>query len=153
MKALLFSVVATMVLGGVAQARPAARVNTNAEAVLAPLREAATTCFAETVMSNPKATRLAQEGRWVEAAGVIGFVCRPEVANMMRTHDRLYGRGTGERYFEGPYARHLDKALAERLEPMLTRKSVASAEPPADKTLVSDHPTEAEATAGGDAVH
>ena len=47
-----------------------------------PIREAATACFVETVVSNPKAMRLARDGRWYEAAGVTGFLCRPEVDRM-----------------------------------------------------------------------
>ena len=109
-----------------------------AEAVLAPLRNAATDCFAETVMANPRATAHARAGRWYEAAGVIGFLCRPEVAALIGTHDRLYGKKTGERYFKTGYARHLDRQLAERLQPLLERKTVASAEPPAEKASAAD---------------
>lgn len=120
-----------------AEARPQRAVKApdraEAESVMSPLRQAATDCFAETVMSNPKAIREARAGHWYEAASVTGFLCRPEVAAMIQTHDRLFGAKTGERYFKGAYAKHLDKQLAERLQPMLERKAVASAEPPAEK--------------------
>ncbi len=106
------------------------------------LEEAATACFVETVVSNPKAMRLARDGRWYEAAGVTGFLCRPEVDRMAVAHDRIYGRGTGARYFKGAYARHLDKQLAARLQPLLETKAVASAEPPAEKAALSDGPAE-----------
>ncbi|WP_375455096.1 hypothetical protein [uncultured Methylobacterium sp.] len=105
----------------------------DADAILAPLQQAATDCFAETVMANPGAVAHARAGRWFQAAGVIGFLCRPEVDAMVAAHDRLHGRGTGDRYFKGAYARHLDAQLALRLQPLLERKTVASAEPPADK--------------------
>ena len=110
----------------------------DAEKVMAPLRQAATDCFAETVMANPKAIAHARAGRWYEAAGVIGFLCRPEVAAMIQAHDRLHGSKTGERYFKGAYAKHLDQQLAERLQPMLERKAVASAEPPPEKASAED---------------
>lgn len=113
-----------------------------AEKVMAPLRQAATDCFAETVMSNPKAIREARAGKWYEAASVTGFLCRPEVAAMIQAHDRLFGPRTGERYFKGAYAHHLDKQLAERLQPMLERKAVASAEPPAEKAAEDPAPAE-----------
>jgi hypothetical protein len=111
---------------------------------MAPLEQAATDCFAETVMANPKAMRLAKDGRWYDAAGVIGFLCRPEVSRMVQAHDRLYGKGTGDRYFKGAYAHHLDKQLEARLQPLLETKTVASAEPPVEKAVVAE-PTESPA--------
>nr|WP_238243598.1 hypothetical protein [Methylobacterium iners] len=96
---------------------------------MAPLEKAATDCFAETVVANPGAMAHARAGRWYQAAGVIGFLCRPEVDAMIRAHDRIYGRGTGDRYFKNAYARHLDRELAGRLQPMLERKAYANAEP------------------------
>ncbi len=140
MKAVLLSGLAVALATSAVEARPAARqhVPGTPHAVLAPLEEAATACFAETVMSNPKAMRLAREARWFEAAGVIGFLCRPEVQRMAVAHDQIYGRGTGERFFKGAYGRHLDKQLAARLQPLLETKSVASAEPPAEKAALTD---------------
>lgn len=133
MKALLLTGLAVIVTAGAVDARPAARVPGKPHPVMIPLEEAATNCFAETVLANPKATGLAKAGHWYEAAGVIGFLCRPEVERMAQGHDRLYGAGTGARYFKGAYARHLDKQLALRLQPLLEPKTVASADTP-DKT-------------------
>ncbi|MDP4022175.1 hypothetical protein Q8W71_06045 [Methylobacterium sp. NEAU 140] len=144
MKTPLLATLAALALVSTAQARPhkhpakPAPSPAETERVMAPLRTAATDCFADTVMANPKATRLARAGRWYEAAGVTGFLCRPEVDAMIQTHDRLFGAKTGARYFKGAYARHLDKQLAERLQPMLERKAVASAEPPAEKVSSED---------------
>ncbi|KQP42508.1 hypothetical protein ASF49_01245 [Methylobacterium sp. Leaf104] len=137
MKALLFGALVTT-LGWGAAAEAAGRNPAQPHAVMSPLERAATECFAETVLSNPAATRHARAGRWYEAAGITGFLCRPEVDAMIQAHDRLYGRGTGTRYFQNAYTRHLGQQLAERLQPMLERKSVASAEPPADKAEVQD---------------
>ncbi|MCJ2133980.1 hypothetical protein MKK69_07825 [Methylobacterium sp. J-026] len=139
MKTSILASLSVLVLVSTAQARPhrhptGPTVNpVEAETVLEPLRQAATACFADTVLSNPKATAEARAGRWYEAVGITGFLCRPEVAAMIQAHDRLYGPKTGERYFKGAYAKHLDQQLAERLQPMLAHKAVASAEPPADK--------------------
>ncbi len=137
MKALLFGALAmTFGLGSVAVA--AGRNPVQPHAVMSPLEKAATDCFAETVLSNPAATRHARAARWYEAASVTGFLCRPEVDAMIRAHDQLYGRGTGTRYFQNAYTRHLGRELAERLQPMLERKAMASAEPPADKGDASE---------------
>lgn len=138
MKTALLGSLAVLALVSAAEARP--RQRPDAEATLAPLRQAATDCFAETVMANPGAMNHARAGRWYQAAGVIGFLCRPEVDAMVLAHDRLFGSGTGERYFKSAYARHLDQQLAARIQPMLERKAVASAEPPVDKTVAEDEP-------------
>ena len=141
MKNLLLATLAVLVLVPAAQARPHRQPSRPAvdveaaEKVLTPLRQAATECFADTVLSNPKATAEARAGHWYEAVGITGFLCRPEVAAMIQAHDRIYGRKTGERYFKGAYVKHLDQQLAQRLEPMLTRKAVASAEPPPEKAV------------------
>ncbi|MCJ2071623.1 hypothetical protein MKK75_22950 [Methylobacterium sp. J-030] len=141
MKTSILASLCVVLLVSTAQARPhrhpaVPTVNqAEAETVLAPLRQAATACFADTVLSNPKATAEARAGRWYEAVGITGFLCRPEVAAMIQAHDRIYGPKTGERYFKGAYAKHLDQQLAERLQPMLTHKTVASAEPPAEKSV------------------
>ncbi|MCJ2053627.1 hypothetical protein [Methylobacterium sp. J-070] len=139
MKTSILATLAVLVLVPTAQARPQrhpakpAVDAAAAEKVLGPLRQAATECFADTVLTNPKATAEARAGRWYQAAGITGFLCRPEVAAMIQAHDRIYGSKTGERYFKTAYAKHLDQQLAQRLEPMLARKAVASAEPPVDK--------------------
>lgn len=135
MKTALLGSLAVLALVSAVEAKPRAKspAKADAEAALAPLRQAATDCFAETVMANPGAMNHARAGRWYQAAGVIGFLCRPEVDAMVMAHDRAYGPGTGDRYFKGAYARHLDRQLAARLQPMLERKAVASAEPPAEK--------------------
>lgn len=144
MKTPILATLTVLALISTAQARPhkhpatPARNPVEAEKVMAPLRQAATDCFAETVMTNPKAIAHARAGRWYEAAGVTGFLCRPEVGAMIQAHDRLFGAKSGERYFKSAYARHLDRQLAERLKPMLERKAVASAEPPPEKASAED---------------
>ena len=149
MKALLVSAFAVAFLSSAVEARPLHRFpspSNNAHPVMAPLEEAATNCFAETVMANPKAMNLAKSGHWYEAAGVIGFLCRPEVSRMVAAHDNIYGRGTGDRYFKKAYARRLDKQLATRLQPVLETKAVASADAPIEKAVMSGGAVEADAS-------
>lgn len=136
MRLVLSSAFLAMALLASAEAAP--RVPGSAHAVLLPLEQAATACFAETVAANPRGLTLARAGRWYEAASVTGFLCRPEVDAMVNAHDRVYGRGTGSRYFKGAYAQHLGQQLAERLQPLLERKAVASAEPGAEKASLTE---------------
>lgn len=98
-------------------------------AALVPVERAATDCFAETIGNNAAALAHARTGHWYEAAGVIGFLCRPEVEAMMRAHDARYGEGAGWRYFRGAYTRHLGRELEGRLAPLLRTQSVATAAP------------------------
>lgn len=141
MKAVLCSVLFAVTLTGSAMAAP--RIPGSAHAVLLPLEQAATECFSDTVASNPRSLSLARAGRWYEAAAVTGFLCRPEVDAMVAAHDRIYGRGTGTRYFKSAYAMHLGQQLAERLQPMLERRAVASAEPGAEKASLAEPDGEA----------
>lgn len=143
MKAFLLGAL-SLTLGTVAVAHAATHTPGQPHAVLTPLEVAATDCFAETVMANPAAMTHARAGRWYEAAGVIGFLCRPEVDAMVRAHDALYGRGTGERFFKTAYTRHLGRELATRLQPMLERKDVATAEPAAEKASLVEAGDKAE---------
>ncbi|NEU12323.1 hypothetical protein G3T14_09270 [Methylobacterium sp. BTF04] len=136
MKALLLG--ALVMTLGIGTADAAGRSPTDPHAVMTPLVEAATECFADTVMANPAAMGHARAGRWYEAAGIIGFLCRPEVDAMIVAHDHLFGRGSGNRYFKTAYTRHLGQELAARLQPMLERKAVASAEPPVEKASLND---------------
>lgn len=136
MRASLFgALIAT--IGLVTAAEAASRKPADAKVVLEPLRLAATRCFAETVLANPKAVALARAGHWYEAAGIAGFLCRPEVDAMVQAHDRLYGPGSGNQYFELRYTEQLGRDLAAQLRPMLERKSVANAAP-VEEASVSD---------------
>ncbi|WP_157080898.1 hypothetical protein [Methylobacterium variabile] len=137
MRALLYGAICTLAAVELAAAaHPAAAAPVpraeHRRAVLAPLEQAATDCFAETIGNNPAALAHARAGRWYEAASVIGFLCRPEVDAMTKARDHLDGRGAGGRYFTGPYTRHLGQELARRLEPVLATTAVANAEPRAD---------------------
>ncbi|WP_425463688.1 hypothetical protein [Methylobacterium oryzihabitans] len=120
----------TACLGTAAQAREPVR--TERRAALAQREEAATACFADTIGNNPAALAHARAARWYEAAGIIGFLCRPEVDAMAQAYDAIHGRGSGGRYFTGAYARNLGRDLATRLKPLLETTTVAHAEPRPD---------------------
>lgn len=113
------------------EASPAKPTFTNAQTTLAHLEKASTDCFAEAVLANPAAKAHANAGRWYEAAGVIGFICRHEADRMMRARDAIQGPGAGHRFFRTVYAKRLDRDLAVRLRPWLELQVVAIAEPPA----------------------
>ena len=121
----LTTLCATISLGEASQARP---IIGHTQTALTQLEKASTACFAEAVLANPAAMAHAKAGRWYEAAGVIGFICRQDVDAMMMAQDALHGPGAGQRYFRTAYAKRLDRDLAARLRPWLERQSVASAD-------------------------
>ena len=125
----LLGVLATLcATGSLVEASPAKLPIAHAQTALAHLEKASTDCFAEAVLANPAAMAHAKAGRWYEAAGVIGFICRREVDAMMQARDAVHGPGAGHRFFRQAYAKRLDRDLAARLRPWLERQSVATAE-------------------------
>ena len=127
MKALITGALLAVALLTSAQAKTPLRQSSSALARAS--EQAATACFAETIAANPRATALARAGRWYEAAGITGFLCRPEVDAMIMAHDGLHGSGTGSRYFQATYIKDLGRELASRLQPMLRAETEANAEP------------------------
>ena len=142
MKVLLTGPLLAVALLTSAQARTPMRERS--PALARTFEQAATTCFAETIAANPRAMALARASRWYEAAGVTGFLCRPEVDALILAHDGLHGSGTGSRYFQTTYIKHLGGELATRLQPMLRDETLANAEPSIEKASLID--------AGADAV-
>ena len=114
--------------GSLVEASPARLTVAHTERALVDLERASTDCFAEAVLANPAALVHAKAGRWYQAAGVIGFICRQDVDEMMMVHDALHGPGAGHRFFRNAYAKRLDRDLADRLRPWLERQSVANTE-------------------------
>jgi hypothetical protein len=133
MHRLAAAALAVAALTQAAEARPGpARTSAAAEMAgrLSGLEERATACFAETILSNAAALRAARSGRWYEAAGVVGFLCRPEAGEVMRARDAMERRaGAGERYFRQVYVRRLADALSRRIGGAVAVTAVASAEP------------------------
>lgn len=120
------------VSGSLSEAGSQRQSSDQAQSGLAQLETAAADCFAEAVLSNPAALAHARAGRWYQAAGVSGVICRRDVARMIEARDAMQGPGTGERFFRTVYVRHLDRTLAARLRPWLDQQSFAKVEAPAD---------------------
>lgn len=141
MKASLTGALLAVALVTSAQAKTPLRQSSSALARTS--EQAATACFAETIAANPRAMALAKASRWYEAAGVTGFLCRPEVDALILAHNGFHGSGTGSRYFQTTYIKHLGCELASRLQPMLTAGTLANAEPSVEKASLTDVTAEA----------
>lgn len=93
-----------------------------------PYVRAATDCIARSILAAPEATRLARIGQWNDAvfAGPKNY-CQSEISALVGTHDQLYGAGTGQPFFIGPYFSDLARALGTRLRPEFERLAAADA--------------------------
>jgi hypothetical protein len=84
-------------------AAPPSRTDQQKSATLRRLIHSATECVARTVAADP---RLQQS---INSADVTALIvdsmssCVDDVRAMIDAHDRLYGEGSGETFFMGPY--------------------------------------------------
>lgn len=86
------------------------------EAVLRPLMHIATDCVAHAVAANPKFTisMAAADLNVLIVASMEG--CIEPMRAMIDAHDRLYGQGTGEAFFVGPYLDVLPSAVTRQVK-------------------------------------
>lgn len=80
-------------------------------AVVRPLVHSATECIARRVSTDPRFVTLAQAGEVNELIVESVPSCVDAVRQMMEAHDRLFGEGTGETFFMGPYLDALPAAI------------------------------------------
>lgn len=80
-------------------------------AVLRPLVSSVTSCIARSVSADPRFPVLAPAGDVNEL--IVNSVphCLNAVQTMIDTYDRLFGAGSGENYFFGPFLDELPSAV------------------------------------------
>ena len=86
------------------------------DAAIRPLVSSATECIARTVSADP---RLDMAIRSVEFNNLIVEsvpYCVDALRSMIDAYDRLYGEGTGETFFMGPYLEGLPEAVTTRVK-------------------------------------
>lgn len=89
-----------------------------------PYIRAATDCYANTIAANTTALDIAREGRWHDAIRATGDACNSLAGQMVRTHDQIYGSGTGLPFYQGPYLEDLPRAISARLKDVIARRNV-----------------------------
>lgn len=94
--------------------------------VLVPTVRASTDCIARAIVASPIALGYARQKSWGEAVGTVSDECKSLRSRLVAEHDRLYGPGTGKRFFEGRYAADLPRALRARIGPQLEREQVSA---------------------------
>jgi hypothetical protein len=80
-------------------------------AVLRPLIRSANDCVAHAVASNPRFHRTEQAAEVNELIVASMEACVDAMRAMISAHDRLFGEGSGEAFFMGPYLDVLPAAV------------------------------------------
>jgi hypothetical protein len=89
-------------------------------AVIQPLMRSATDCVAHAVTANPKFRAGIDTADINELIVVSMEDCVGQMRAMIEAHDRLFGEGSGEAFFMGPYLELLPKAVTRQVKGNLT---------------------------------
>jgi len=86
------------------------------DAAISPLVSSATDCIAHAVSADPRfsPTAAAAEVNDLIVASVPS--CTGALRSMIDAYDQLYGDGTGESFFMGPYLDRLPGAVTQRIK-------------------------------------
>jgi len=85
-------------------------------AVLAPLMHSATDCVVHAVTGNPKFQTGMQPGEINDLIVSSMEGCVDAMRVMIDAHDRLFGQGSGEAFFMGPYLDTLPRAVTRQVK-------------------------------------
>lgn len=111
-----------------AQADVSALTEAQKRKIHLPYVRAATNCISQSLLMAPDAVRLAKQGQWADALRAMPKgQCGAEISTLISTHDQLYGAGTGQTFFAGPYISDLPRALGNRLKGEFERLAAAEA--------------------------
>ena len=85
-------------------------------AVLAPLMRSATECIVQAVTTNPKFQSAMPPEGLNDLIVASMETCVQQMRAMIDAHDRLFGEGTGEAFFMGPYLEILPRAVNRQVK-------------------------------------
>jgi hypothetical protein len=85
-------------------------------AVIQPLMRAATDCIVRAVSANPIFQAGMPPGEINELIVSSMEPCVDKMRAMIEAHDRLYGEGSGEAFFMGPYLEILPRAVTRQVK-------------------------------------
>jgi len=86
------------------------------EAAILPLVRNATDCIARTVSADSRFTATLQPGELNELIVDAMSSCTAPVRAMIDGHDRMFGQGSGEAFFMGPYLDVLPAAVTRQVK-------------------------------------
>lgn len=97
-------------------------------ATLRPLIRSATDCVVQAVSADPRFRRAVAAADVSELIVASMAPCADAMRSMIDAHDRLFGAGSGEAFFMGPYLEGLPIAVDKRV-----RGATAGERGPADR--------------------
>ena len=86
------------------------------EAALLPLVRQATECISHTVTQDPRFNATLRTGEVSDLIFDAMAACATPVRAMIDAHDRMFGRGSGEAFFTGPYLDVLPAAVSKQVK-------------------------------------
>ena len=88
---------------------------TQKNAVLRPLVSSATDCIVRTVGADPRLKEMMKSGDIGDLIVDSMPACAERVRALIDAYDRLFGNGTGEAFFMGPYLDVLPAAVTKQI--------------------------------------
>jgi hypothetical protein len=85
-------------------------------AVIQPLMRSATDCIVHAVSANPTFQSGMPPGQINDLIVSSMETCVDKMRAMIEAHDRLFGEGSGEAFFMGPYLEILPKAVTRQVK-------------------------------------
>jgi hypothetical protein len=85
-------------------------------AAVRPLMKSATECIARKVAADPRYPKLSRIGNVTDLIVDSITPCLPAVRALIDAHDELYGEGSGETFFMGPYLDALPAAVGDLIK-------------------------------------
>jgi hypothetical protein len=85
-------------------------------ATVRPLMKSATECIARKVAADPRYPQLSRIGNVTDLIVDSITPCLPAVRALIDAHDELYGEGSGETFFMGPYLDALPTAIGDLIK-------------------------------------
>ena len=85
-------------------------------AAVRPLMKSATECIARKVAADPRYPQLSRIGNVTDLIVDSITPCLPAVRALIDAHDELYGEGSGETFFMGPYLDALPAAVGDLIK-------------------------------------
>ena len=88
-----------------------------------PFVRATTDCISKTVLRQTDIVQKVQQNQLQSAISNVGSACSQEVQMLIQKHDEIYGYGTGQSFFSGPYLNDLPRAVLSRIRPEIDRRA------------------------------
>ncbi len=105
--------------GGLSTPSPTETLNLSTrqkEATILPLVQVATDCIARKVVSDPRYNDTIHPVEFNDLIVDSMQACAAQVRAMIEMHDRMFGSGSGDAFFLGPYLEVLPGAISKQVK-------------------------------------